>query len=92
LILSITDADISRVLDGVPKQAVDQRPADLDDRHPEVENPATGEPLCTVADATPEQGLEALDAAVAVQDDWSATDPRVRGEILRKSVRAVGRA
>jgi succinate-semialdehyde dehydrogenase / glutarate-semialdehyde dehydrogenase len=57
-----------------------------------VENPATGEPLCTVADATPEQGLEALDAAVGVQDDWSATDPRVRGEIVRKSVRAVGRA
>ncbi len=50
-----------------------------------VENPATGEPLCAVADATPAQGIEALDAAAGVQSEWAATDPRARGEILRKA-------
>ncbi|MDQ6657472.1 MAG: NAD-dependent succinate-semialdehyde dehydrogenase [Actinomycetota bacterium] len=49
----------------------------------DVENPATGEVLATVADATPEQGIKALDAAVAAQKDWAATDPRDRGEMLR---------
>ncbi|MDQ2847158.1 MAG: NAD-dependent succinate-semialdehyde dehydrogenase [Actinomycetota bacterium] len=51
----------------------------------DVENPATGEVLATVADATPEQGIKALDAAVAAQKDWAATDPRDRGEMLRKA-------
>ncbi|WP_353648350.1 NAD-dependent succinate-semialdehyde dehydrogenase [Nakamurella sp. A5-74] len=51
----------------------------------DVENPATGEVLAKVADATPEQGMLALDAAVAAQKDWAATDPRERGEILRKA-------
>jgi succinate-semialdehyde dehydrogenase/glutarate-semialdehyde dehydrogenase len=50
-----------------------------------VENPATGEVLAEVADATPEQGLDALAAAVAAQDAWAATDPRARGEILRRA-------
>jgi succinate-semialdehyde dehydrogenase/glutarate-semialdehyde dehydrogenase len=38
-----------------------------------------------VADASPEQGIEALDAAVAASADWAATDPRERGEILRRA-------
>ncbi|MET3804398.1 succinate-semialdehyde dehydrogenase/glutarate-semialdehyde dehydrogenase [Nakamurella sp. UYEF19] len=50
-----------------------------------VEDPSTGEVLAEVADASPAQGLLALDAAVAAQKDWAATDPRVRGEILRKA-------
>ena len=50
-----------------------------------VEDPSTGEVLTAVADATPAQGIAALDAAVAAQDDWAATDPRARGEILRKA-------
>ena len=33
-----------------------------------VEDPSTGEMLAEVADASPEQGIEALDAAVAAQD------------------------
>ncbi|OBA44567.1 NAD-dependent succinate-semialdehyde dehydrogenase [Nocardia sp. 852002-20019_SCH5090214] len=48
-----------------------------------VENPATGEPLAHVADATPEDAVRALDAAVAAQDSWAATPARERGEILR---------
>ena len=50
-----------------------------------VENPATGEVLAQVADASPEQGIAALDAAVAAGPEWAATDPRARAEILRKA-------
>lgn len=50
-----------------------------------VENPATGQTLADVADATPEQGIAALDAAVAAGPSWAATDPRERGEILRRA-------
>lgn len=50
-----------------------------------VENPATGRTLADVADATPEQGIAALDAAVAAGPSWAATDPRERGEILRRA-------
>jgi succinate-semialdehyde dehydrogenase/glutarate-semialdehyde dehydrogenase len=50
-----------------------------------VEDPATGETLCAVADATPEDARAALDAAVAVQDEWGAHPPRERGEILRRA-------
>ncbi|WP_069161675.1 NAD-dependent succinate-semialdehyde dehydrogenase [Nocardia altamirensis] len=48
-----------------------------------VHNPATGEVLTQVADATPEDAVRALDAAVAVQAEWAATPSRQRGEILR---------
>ncbi len=50
-----------------------------------VENPATGGTLAEVADATAEQGIQALDAAVAAGPAWAATDPRERGEILRRA-------
>ncbi len=54
-----------------------------------VENPATGEVLAQVADATPEDGMAALDAAAAVQEEWARTAPRVRGELLRAGFEAV---
>jgi len=47
-----------------------------------VRDPATGEPLCEIADATPDDAIAALDAAVAKQADWAATPPNDRGEIL----------
>jgi succinate-semialdehyde dehydrogenase/glutarate-semialdehyde dehydrogenase len=50
-----------------------------------VTDPATGETLCEVADATPRDGIAALDAAVHAQADWAATPPRQRGEILRRA-------
>ncbi|MCL2316874.1 MAG: NAD-dependent succinate-semialdehyde dehydrogenase [Actinomycetia bacterium] len=50
-----------------------------------VHDPATGGALATVADASPEDGLRALDAAVAAQESWAATAPRTRGEILRRT-------
>ncbi|HEY1573768.1 MAG TPA: NAD-dependent succinate-semialdehyde dehydrogenase [Pseudonocardiaceae bacterium] len=49
----------------------------------DVEDPATGATLAGVADATPADGRAALDAAVAAQDDWAATPPRARSELLR---------
>ena len=48
-----------------------------------VYNPATGEELAQVADATAADGIRALDLAAAAQEDWAATPARVRGEILR---------
>ncbi len=50
-----------------------------------VFDPATGKLLKEVADATPEDGIRALDAAVAAADAWAATPPRTRGEILRRA-------
>jgi succinate-semialdehyde dehydrogenase/glutarate-semialdehyde dehydrogenase len=50
-----------------------------------VEDPSTGETLVEVADATPEDATAALDAAVAVQEEWAAHPPRERGEILRRT-------
>jgi succinate-semialdehyde dehydrogenase/glutarate-semialdehyde dehydrogenase len=54
-----------------------------------VEDPSTGEELCQVADASPEDGLAALDAAVAAQADWAGHPPRERGEILRRAFEAL---
>jgi succinate-semialdehyde dehydrogenase / glutarate-semialdehyde dehydrogenase len=54
-----------------------------------VEDPSTGEVLCEVADGTPEDGMAALDAAVAAQADWAAHPPRERGEILRRAFEAI---
>ncbi|MHA7177621.1 NAD-dependent succinate-semialdehyde dehydrogenase [Arthrobacter sp. Sr24] len=49
-----------------------------------VEDPSTGEVLLTLADAGAEDGAAALDAAVAVQEEWAATPARERAEILRR--------
>ncbi|MBZ5735458.1 NAD-dependent succinate-semialdehyde dehydrogenase [Nocardioides sp. TRM66260-LWL] len=49
----------------------------------EVLDPADGSVLTTVADASVEDAVTALDAAVAAQAAWARTAPRERGEILR---------
>ena len=54
-----------------------------------VTDPATGEVLAHIADAQPEDGIRCLDAAVAAQDAWAQTAPRVRGELLRKAFERV---
>src|SRR6188472_86550 len=48
-----------------------------------VDDPATGEILIHVADASIADGAAALDAAVAAQADWARTAPRDRAELLR---------
>lgn len=50
-----------------------------------VLDPSTGTELATVADATPEDGAAALDAAVAAQDGWARTPARTRSDILRRA-------
>ncbi|MDR1851275.1 MAG: aldehyde dehydrogenase family protein, partial [Propionibacteriaceae bacterium] len=50
-----------------------------------VEDPATGEKLVDCSSAGPDDGRRALDAAVAAQEGWAKTAPRVRGEILRRA-------
>ena len=49
----------------------------------DVLNPATDEVIVSIANATAEDGIAALDAAAAVQGEWAATPARERGEILR---------
>jgi len=51
----------------------------------DVTDPATGRVLVSIADASVDDGARALDAAAAAQDEWAATAPRRRGEILRRA-------
>lgn len=51
----------------------------------DVIDPATGQVIKTIADASVTEGIAALNAAVAAQDDWAAAPPRARGEILRRA-------
>ena len=55
----------------------------------EVLDPATEEPLCEVADGTPEDAMAALDAAVERQGEWAATPPNDRAGILWKAFEAL---
>lgn len=58
---------------------------DGDDEPFAVTNPANGQELVKVANATKEQGMQALDAAVAAQEDFAKMPARERGEILRRA-------
>jgi succinate-semialdehyde dehydrogenase / glutarate-semialdehyde dehydrogenase len=51
----------------------------------EVIDPATEQPLCEVADATPDDAAAALDAAVAMQGEWAGTPANDRAGILWKA-------
>src|SRR5215471_3722334 len=50
-----------------------------------VIDPATEDPIADVANATPEDALEAVGAAAQALPGWAATPPRVRGECLRRA-------
>jgi succinate-semialdehyde dehydrogenase/glutarate-semialdehyde dehydrogenase len=60
------------------------QPAENGDTFP-VEDPSTGTVLAHVADATPADGLRALDAAAKAQPGWAAVPPRERSDILRRA-------
>ncbi|MGY3126963.1 succinate-semialdehyde dehydrogenase/glutarate-semialdehyde dehydrogenase [Agrococcus sp. UYP33] len=51
----------------------------------DVRDPATGDVLKQIANGSVDDGVRALDAAVAAQEAWGRTPARVRGEILRKA-------
>ncbi len=76
-----------RVVEDVPKQLlIGGRLQDAaGGRTFPVDNPATGESLCEVADAGPDDGRRAAEAAAAAQESWAATAPRARSEILRRA-------
>lgn len=51
----------------------------------DVRDPSTNRVILSIADASPADGIRALDAAVAAQDAWAATAPRTRSDILRRA-------
>jgi succinate-semialdehyde dehydrogenase/glutarate-semialdehyde dehydrogenase len=76
-------SDIHRLLASVPTGlwiGGEERPASSTF---EVLNPATGEVLIAVGNATAVDALAAMDAACSVQATWAATPARERGEVLR---------
>ena len=87
---TITAPEEQRVVDQVPKQLYiagewrDGAKGTL-----AVEDPATGESLCEVADASVDDAKAALDAAVDGGPEWSQHPPRERGEILRRAFEAI---
>lgn len=54
-----------------------------------VLDPATGTVLCAVADAGPQDGLDALTAAHQAQAAWAATPPRARADLLMRAHHAL---
>jgi succinate-semialdehyde dehydrogenase/glutarate-semialdehyde dehydrogenase len=50
-----------------------------------VEDPSTGRVLAQVADASPADGMQALEAAAKAQAGWAAVPPRERSDILRRA-------
>jgi len=51
----------------------------------DVEDPATGDTIASVADGTVDDGLFAVTAAHAALPGWAGTAPRQRAEILRRA-------
>ena len=85
--MSITPQDEARVLGLVPKGIyVNGEWRDSSDKSViDVIDPATGKVLAQVANATPQDGQDALTAAHNAQAAWAKTSPRSRAEILRKA-------
>jgi succinate-semialdehyde dehydrogenase / glutarate-semialdehyde dehydrogenase len=82
-----TDSHELAVIDAVPKElfiAGEWRPSASGATFA-VEDPATGESLCEVADGDATDALAALDAAASNQEAWAAHPPRERGEVLRRT-------
>jgi succinate-semialdehyde dehydrogenase/glutarate-semialdehyde dehydrogenase len=81
------DGRETAVLTAVPKQLyiggqwVDAEGAATFD----VLDPATGEALCQVADASPADGMRALEVAVAAQADFAALPPQERADMLTRA-------
>jgi succinate-semialdehyde dehydrogenase/glutarate-semialdehyde dehydrogenase len=50
-----------------------------------VEDPATQKTLCEVADASPQDAMDALAAAHEAFPGWRDTAPRERGDVLRRA-------
>ena len=55
-----------------------------------VDDPSTGATLCEIADATADDAVAALDAACAAQEEWAATPPNTRSDILQGAFELMG--
>src|SRR3954470_11964307 len=74
------------VVEGVPKQLyIGGEWRDGSEGTLPVEDPATGETIAEVADASPDDATAALAAAHEKQKEWAQHPPRERGEILRRA-------
>ncbi|WP_270258884.1 NAD-dependent succinate-semialdehyde dehydrogenase [Kocuria marina] len=84
--MSIKDR-VSEVLEATPKGLlINGEWRDASDGGTfDVENPATGEVLATLASATEEDSRAAMDAAANAQESWARTSARERSEILRRT-------
>ena len=79
-------SDEGRVVESVPHQLlIGGKWRDGEHGLLAVEDPATGEVLVDVADASPADAMAALDAAVEAGPGWAARAPRERAEILRRA-------
>ncbi|HET8591413.1 MAG TPA: NAD-dependent succinate-semialdehyde dehydrogenase [Nakamurella sp.] len=83
--MPVTQERISSLISSVPTGLYIAGRWESTDATVKVEDPATGEVLTAVADASPADGIRALDAAVDAAEAWAATEPRARGEILRRA-------
>jgi succinate-semialdehyde dehydrogenase/glutarate-semialdehyde dehydrogenase len=87
---TIIASDERRVVESVPHQLlIGGEWRDGEHGTLSVEDPATGEVLVDVADASPEDAVAALDAAVEAGPEWAAYPPRERGEILRRAFETI---
>ena len=87
---TITASEEQRVVDHVPKQLyIGGEWRDGEKGTLSVEDPATGESLCRVADGSADDAKAALDAAVHAGPEWSRHPPRERGEILRRAFETI---
>jgi len=87
----VSPQDEQRVLDMVPKGIyIDGIWKDASDgKTLDVIDPATGKVLATIADASAEDGMAAMDAADRAQAAWAKTAPRYRAELLRAAFEKV---
>jgi succinate-semialdehyde dehydrogenase/glutarate-semialdehyde dehydrogenase len=87
---TITETQEQQIVDAVPKQLyIGGQWRDGAEGTLSVEDPATGQTLCEVADASTEDAVAALDAAVEAGPEWAKHPPRERGEILRRAFEAI---
>ncbi|GAC1326832.1 MAG: NAD-dependent succinate-semialdehyde dehydrogenase [Thermoleophilaceae bacterium] len=87
---TISASEEQRVVDQAPKQLyIGGEWRDGAKGSISVEDPATGESLCEVADASTVDAQQALDAAVEAGPEWAKAAPRDRGEILRRAFETI---
>ena len=87
--MTITADQEKRVVDAVPKQLYIAGEWRDGAGTLAIEDPSTGESLCEVADASADDAVAALDAAVGMQEEWRNSAPRDRAEILRRAFEAM---